>query len=89
MTSHVIAYRSPELLFGTHTFNFNCFFDDFNYVFMQIRCLSRLLNPCKFYLTHPVDNMAVDSTTVLYKISPVTGIAEYCARRTLTIDDIS
>ena len=44
MTSHVIAYRSTELLFGTHTFNFNCFFDDFNCVFTQIRCLSRLLN---------------------------------------------
>ena len=38
MTLHVIAYRSTELLFGTHTFNFNCFFDDFNCVFMQIRC---------------------------------------------------
>ena len=47
MTSHVIAYRSKELLFGTHTFNFNCFFDDFNCVFTQIRCLSRLL------LLHP------------------------------------
>ena len=43
MTSHVIAYRSLELLFGTHTFNFNCFFDDFNCVFTQIRCLSRVL----------------------------------------------
>ena len=43
MTSHVIAYRSTELLFRTHTFNFNCFFDDFNCVFTQIRCLSRLL----------------------------------------------
>ena len=43
MTSHVIAYRSKELLFGTHTFNFNCFFDDFNCVLTQIRCLSRLL----------------------------------------------
>ena len=43
MTSHVIAYRLTELLFGTHTFNFNCFFDDFNCVFTQIRCLSRLL----------------------------------------------
>ena len=43
MTSHVIAYRSTELLFGTHLFNFNCFFDDFNCVFTQIRCLSRLL----------------------------------------------
>ena len=43
MTSHVIAYRSSELLFGMHTFNFNCFFDDFNCVFTQIRCLSRLL----------------------------------------------
>ena len=25
MTSHVIAYRSTELLFGTHKVNFNCF----------------------------------------------------------------
>ena len=32
-----------SLLFGTHTFNFNCFSDDFNCVFTQIRCLSRLL----------------------------------------------
>ena len=44
MTSHVIAYRSTELLFGMHTFNLNCFFDDLNCVFTQIRCLSRLLN---------------------------------------------
>ena len=43
LTSHVIAYRSFELLFGTHTFHFNCFFDDFNCVFTQIRCLSRVL----------------------------------------------
>ena len=43
MTSHVIAYRSLELLFGTHTFHFNCFFDDFNCVFTQILCLSRVL----------------------------------------------
>ena len=43
MTSHVIAYRSLELLFGTHTFNFNCFFDDFYCIFTQIRCLSRVL----------------------------------------------
>ena len=43
MTWHVIAYQSTELLFGTHTFNFNCFFDDFNCVFTQIRGLSRLL----------------------------------------------
>ena len=43
MTSHVIAYRSLELLFGTHTFHFNCFVDDFNCVFTQIRCLSRVL----------------------------------------------
>ena len=27
-----------------HTFNFNCFFDDFNCVFTQIRYLSRLLD---------------------------------------------
>ena len=44
MTSHVIAYRSLELLFGTHTFHFNCFFEDFNCVFMHIRCLSRVLD---------------------------------------------
>ena len=37
MTSHVIAYRSKVLLFGTHAFNFNCFLDDFNCVFTQIR----------------------------------------------------
>ena len=33
MTSHVIAYRLLELLFGTHAFHFNCFFEDFNCVF--------------------------------------------------------
>ena len=43
MTLHVIAYQSLVLLFGTHTFNFNCFFGDFNCVFTQIRCLSRVL----------------------------------------------
>ena len=43
MTSHVIAYRSLELLFGTHAFNFNCFIEDLNCVFTQIRCLSRVL----------------------------------------------
>ena len=43
MTSHIIAYRSLELLFGTHTFHFNCFFEDFNCLFTQIRCLSRVL----------------------------------------------
>ena len=44
MALHVIAYRSLELLFGTHTFHFNYFFEDFNCVFTQIRCLSRVLN---------------------------------------------
>ena len=43
MTSHVIAYRSLELLFGTYTFQFNCFFEDFNCVVTQIGCLSRVL----------------------------------------------
>ena len=43
MTLHVIAYRSLELLFGKHTFHFNCFFGDFNCIFTQIRCLSRVL----------------------------------------------
>ena len=41
MTSHVIAYQSLELLFGMHTFHFNCFFDDFYCVFTQIRSLSK------------------------------------------------
>ena len=50
LTSHVIAYRSLKLLFGTHTFHFNCFFDDFNCVFTQIRCLSRVLFLFIFYL---------------------------------------
>ena len=36
--------RSLDLLFGKHTFHFNCFFEDFNCVFTQIRCLSRVLN---------------------------------------------
>ena len=45
MTQHVIAYRSKELLFGMHAFDFNCFLDDLNCVFTQIRCLSVL--PCK------------------------------------------
>ena len=44
MTSHVIAYWSLELLFGTHAFHFNCFFEDFNRIFTQIRCLSRVLS---------------------------------------------
>ena len=34
---------STEFLLGMHTFNFNCFFDGFNCIFTQIRCLSRLL----------------------------------------------
>ena len=46
MTSQVIAYRLKELLFGTHAINFNCFLDDFNCVFTQIRCLSVLLVSC-------------------------------------------
>ena len=34
-----------ELLFCTHTLNFNIFFDDFKCIFTQICCLSRLLSP--------------------------------------------
>ena len=47
MTSHVIAYRLLELLFGMHTFHFDCFFEDFNCLFTQIRCLSRVLYKSK------------------------------------------
>ena len=32
-----------RIAFGTHTFHFNCFFDDLNCIFTQIRCLSRVL----------------------------------------------
>ena len=55
MTSHVIAYLSLELLFGTHTFHFNCFFEDFNCVFTQIRCLSRVL---RFYLSYDITELS-------------------------------
>ena len=57
MTSHVIAYRSLELLFCTHTFHFNCFFDDFSCVFTQIRCLSRVL---------PISLVKIDPLTLSY-----------------------
>ena len=40
---HVIAYRSVELLLGTHAFN--CFLDYSNCVFTQIRTLAVLLLP--------------------------------------------
>ena len=40
-TPGVIAYRSLELLFSTHTFHFNCFYEDLIAYFTQIRCLSR------------------------------------------------
>ena len=43
ITSHVFAYRSKEMLFRTHAFNFNCFLGDFNCVFRQLRCLTVLL----------------------------------------------
>ena len=49
MKSHVIAYRSLELLFGTHTFHFNCFFKDINCIFTQILCLSRVLCVSEFF----------------------------------------
>ena len=49
MASHVIAYRLKKLLFGKHAFNFNCFLDDFNCVFTQIRCLSVLLEYWMFF----------------------------------------
>ena len=38
-----IACNCITMLFGTHTFHFNCFFEDFNCVFTQISCLSRVL----------------------------------------------
>ena len=61
MTSHVIAYRSFELLLGTHTFNFNCFFEDFNCVFTQIRCLSRVLGYYEEHLCDITLNLACGS----------------------------
>ena len=62
MTSHVIAYRSLELLFGTHTFHFNCFFEDSNCVFTQIRCLSRVLLYCVVY-THQFMTFPITTST--------------------------
>ena len=41
MACHCIPLK--KLLFGAHAFNFNCFLDDFNCIFMQMRCLSVLL----------------------------------------------
>ena len=61
MTSHVIAYRSLELLFGTHTFHFNCFFEDFNCVVTQIRCLSRVLCTTKARIFLLVDLQGIFS----------------------------
>ena len=46
MTSHVIAYQSMELLFGMHTFNFNCFFDD---LIVYLRKYAAYLGCCKLY----------------------------------------
>ena len=40
MTSQVIAYQLLELLFGTHTFHFDCFFEDFNCVLTPIQGFS-------------------------------------------------
>ena len=51
MTSHVVAYQSTELLFGTTHLILIAFFDDFNCVFTQIRCLSRLLLLLQVLLT--------------------------------------
>ena len=51
MVRNDIAYQSLELLFGTHTFNSNCFFEDLNCVFTQKCCLSRvLMSGVKFYI---------------------------------------
>ena len=54
------AYRSLGLLFGTHTFHFNCFFEDFNCVFTQIRCLSRVLIRVSNGLDPVLDQHSVD-----------------------------
>ena len=60
MTSHVIAYRSLELLFGTHTFYFNCFFEDFNCVFTQICWLSRVLPTFFECNEQPIIHLAIE-----------------------------
>ena len=71
MTSHVIAYRSLELLFGTHTFHFNCFFEDFNCVFTQIRYLSRVLGLLAFYVAVPFKNLQdLEKLTVSCSVVP-------------------
>ena len=78
MTSHVIAYRSLELLFGTHTFHFNCFFEDFNCVFTQIRCLSRvLLNTYYFVcgtMSHAKRHCIDHLYTIRWLLSGILGV---------------
>ena len=39
-TLNVNELRLVKVSFDIHTFNFNCFLDDFTCVFTQIRCLS-------------------------------------------------
>ena len=35
---HILAYRSVELLFGTHTFNFNCFLCIYTIHTLSVQC---------------------------------------------------
>ena len=65
MTSHVIAYRSLELLFSTHTFHFTCFLEYFSCVFTQIRCLSRVLLAQGHNTGTPPPEMSLKLATLL------------------------
>ena len=73
MTSHVIAYQSLELLFGTHTFHFNCFFENFNCVFTQIRCLFRVLISCRGSNIHFICSKQIKSTKIRARL--LSGLA--------------
>ena len=60
-TLNVNEHRLVKVSFGIHTFNFNCFLDDFTCVFTQIRCLSGPTSglPDAVYVVRVKDNVLV------------------------------
>ena len=58
-----------ELLFGTQTFHFNCFLEDFNCLFTQIRCLSRVLYPVMKIIGYILRYLFILIYTYLHKYS--------------------
>ena len=80
MTSHVIAYRQKELLFGTHAFNYtcSCFLDDINYYLRRyaayLYCWSLLCglsSPiCGGYSSSQSTISSSHRTTIWHSLSP-------------------